>query len=349
MGEPKTESARVLEFVRAAKAKGADDATIMMMLRESGWSERKIQSALVDYAQETFGLEPPARGGRGESARDAFFYLLNFALLGTWTAALVWLADILIDFRFRDPLVYGYAGYERSDAAGQLASLLIAFPVFLWVNVLLNREIAARPETLDSGVRKWLTYIALVLTAGCVVGDITTFLAAFLSGGLTVSFVYKALFLLIVSAGTFTYYLRTIRVQSAPTALNRGFGAAAIVVVIVGVIAGFMGIGSPAYERSLYADNRRVSDLKAIADSIFALTPSHAPPATLAALRLPLSDLIDPLTNARYGYKKTGAMAYKLCATFEAKSDETDTDPRWAHPEGAWCYHVAAQTGAPAR
>src|SRR2546422_4461891 len=43
-----------------------------------------------------------------------------------------------------------------------------------------------RSERAESGVRKWLTYIALLITAGALIGDVITFLAYFLRGELSV-------------------------------------------------------------------------------------------------------------------------------------------------------------------
>lgn len=348
MAETASEASRLLEFVRTARANGADDATIALMLREAGWSERKIQSSLAADAAARYAVAPPARGGRSEGAREAFFYLLSFALLATWSIALVWMVDILVDTANPDPLQAVYqVTFSRSDIAGQLASVLIAFPLYLWVNVLLNREIAARPETLDSGVRKWLTYVALVVAAGALVGDATTFLARFLGGGLTVSFVYKATFLLVVSAAIFSYYLSTIRAQSATTSLNRLFCGVATAGVALCVAWAFFGIGSPAYERRLDADAARVESLKRIARAIYEGTPSHAPPRTAAHIGVAARDLRDPITRAAYAYRRIDARAYQLCATFDAATPPDDIDSAWKHPAGNWCYRIAAATGTP--
>lgn len=67
-----------------------------------------------------------------------------------------------------------------------------------------------RPDLYDSGVRKWLTYIALVFAAIIVLADGIWFLEALLRGQLTLRFMLDSLVLLVIGGGVFTYYLATI-------------------------------------------------------------------------------------------------------------------------------------------
>jgi hypothetical protein len=62
----------------------------------------------------------------------------------------------------------------------------------------------------DSGVRKWLTYIALVIAAIVVIGDGVFFINAFLRGELTTRFILDEILLFVLSGGVFGYYLSTI-------------------------------------------------------------------------------------------------------------------------------------------
>ena len=60
--------------------------------------------------------------------------------------------------------------------SNEMASIIVAFPIFLGVMRFIVREVEAHPEKLESGVRKWLTYIALLIAAETVIGDLITFL-----------------------------------------------------------------------------------------------------------------------------------------------------------------------------
>jgi hypothetical protein len=103
--------------------------------------------------------------------------------------------------------------------ADSLACIIVAFPVYLLTMRFITRELERQPEKLDSGVRKWLTYIALLIAAGVVVGDLITFLTYFLRGELTSRFVAKVAAALVIASGVFWYYLSSLA-QRAPVRKN---------------------------------------------------------------------------------------------------------------------------------
>ncbi len=202
----------LLAFVRAAKEHGVNDEFIVSLLGDRGWSERRVYAALSSYYADTLGMPVPARPGQVENARDAFYYLLNFITLGFWTVALGQVFYILIAHAFPDaaqPVPY-YAQSLRDQISWQIAVVVIAFPVFVFVHTLICRELSARSDLYDSGVRRWLTYLALVIAAITVLGDGFWFISALLRGELTVRFVLDSIVLLVLGGGVFVYYLKTI-------------------------------------------------------------------------------------------------------------------------------------------
>jgi Domain of unknown function (DUF5671) len=344
------ESDELLDFVRKAKAEHVDDQALVTILREHGWSERRVYAALSRYYNERVGAIPE-RGGALENARDAFLYLLAFATLGVWTVALVWLADILADRAFPSPIDLSYTVTSfREQAAGQLASLIVAFPIFLAVTIAIVRETRRRPEALESGVRKWLTYLALVVTAVVLVGDGIWFLTQFLLGEVTVRFAVKAIVLFAISGGVFWYYLGTVRADQPSRSRDVMFGWAASVVVLAAIVLGFTGIGTPAYNREVDFDQHRVSDLQTLARRITAAYAEHKElPRSLSALvQNEPKVLEDPLTGNAYVYQPGKAGMYRLCATFQtdSRADPPLDHSIWKHPAGSHCFILSA-TQAP--
>src|SRR5215469_2621307 len=134
-------------FIVAAKQGGVADDSIVGMLRHNGWSERRIYRALSGYYGQTLGTQIPARTQSGESARDAFLYLLNFITLGFWTVALGQIFYAVIARAFPDP-AQTYVDVEplRSTISGQLATVIVAFPLFLFVHYLIARELHKRRD-----------------------------------------------------------------------------------------------------------------------------------------------------------------------------------------------------------
>ena len=102
----------------------------------------------------------------------------------------------------------------RETVTWQMAALLVALPIYLIVMRQIVRETRANPERIESGVRKWLTYIALFLAAVAVVSDLVVFVDYFLKGELTLRFVLKCVVVLLTCGSIFWYYIGFLRGQS---------------------------------------------------------------------------------------------------------------------------------------
>jgi len=204
-------SDELASFIRSAKSYGISDSFTVSLLRKNGWSEQRVFRAFSAYYTGALGVPIPAKGGRSENARDAFYYLLNFLTLSFWTIALGQIFYTLIARWIPDAVQIGYSSQSLQDQLSwQLATVLITFPIFAFVHRLIGRQLVQRPDLYDSGVRKWLTYIALVFAAIIVLADGIWFLEALLRGQLTLRFMLDSLVLLVIGGGVFTYYLATI-------------------------------------------------------------------------------------------------------------------------------------------
>ncbi len=80
----------------------------------------------------------------------------------------------------------------------------------MYVHTTIQRELRARPDLYDSGVRKWLTYIALVIAALIALTDGAWFIEALIRGEVSTRFILDSVVLLVLSGGVFSYYLRTM-------------------------------------------------------------------------------------------------------------------------------------------
>jgi hypothetical protein len=350
---------KLLEFVEASKAKGASDEFLASFLARRGWPQDDIYAALGSYWERVTGVAVPERTAGGESSRDAFLYLLSFATLATWSGSLGSMLFRFIDRWFPDPVARNHVYNLRNAVTWQMASVAVAFPIFLLVMRAILREAQDRPERLQSGVRKWLTYIALLLTAGAMICDLIWFLDYFLTGELTSRFLLKALTVMLICGAIFVYYLSSLRwdrntnfAYAKSRSLKFGIGAAAV------VIASFcMGIGvagTPSAQRHMEADQRRVQDLRGIAYAVQSWhkraesDKSFAPlPPSLVALEsrgISFSRAVDPETNASYEYHVKSDTGYELCATF---SGAHEPDPGaaaqfWYHGKGRTCFILDA-------
>jgi hypothetical protein len=205
------------DFLQSAKQRGVSDESLVSLLRHRGFSERSIYRALARYYEEVLGETLPSRGLDVENARDAFYYSLNFITLAFWTIALGQIFYMLIERRFPDALDAASMSSIRDEIAGQLAAVIVTFPIFSIVHSLIQRQLQKRPDLYYSPVRRWLTYVALVLAAIVLLADTVWFVTSFLQGQLSVRFAHDSLVLLVLGGGVFLYYLTTMEPPAART------------------------------------------------------------------------------------------------------------------------------------
>ena len=136
--------------------------------------------------------------------------------------------------------------------------------------------------------------------------------------------------------------------MSARSAPGRWVAIAASVVVAATLVVAVLLMGSPAEQRELRLDARRVQDLQHLERAVQAYYSEHqALPDSVAALATqPGWDLSssDPVDGSAYAYSTTGERSYRLCARFT--TDTALTTPagvgaepdRWNHALGRQCF-----------
>jgi hypothetical protein len=198
-------------FVRDALARNQSRESIQAALAAAGWPAEQIRSALSAYADVAF-VVPVPRPRAFLSAREAFLYLVLFATLYLAAWNLGSLLFDLITRAFPDPTDADWVvGRLRESIRWSIASVIIAFPVFLFVARLLGRELAANPAKRLSAVRRWLTYLTLFLAATVLIGDMITLVYNVLGGELTTRFVLKVFVVALIAGAIFWFYLYDLR------------------------------------------------------------------------------------------------------------------------------------------
>ncbi len=206
----------------------------------------------------------------------------------------------------------------------QMASVLVGLPIYLWVMRLILHH-----AQIESGVRMWLTYIALLLAATGVVCDLVCFVDYFLKGELTLRFVLKCATVLVICGSILIYYFGFLRNRVRSGA----YSVAAVLCSAAALVCGLTAAGTPATQRRLEADSRRVQDLRSIAS---ALAAAATLPQTLDAM-----SQRDPESRLRYGYIRRSDTEYELCANFTAPSENpvrSYGSGFWSHRAGRACF-----------
>lgn len=199
------------QFVREALLKGVSRQDIAQVLKTSGWQEDEVKNALAGYADVSFPVPVPKRKPY-MSAREAFMYLVLFLTL---YISAVSFGTLLFQFIIRayPDVVQGPYYYDGTAETirWSTSSLVIAFPVFLWVSWLLQKAIKRDPDKRGSKIRKWLTYVTLFVAAGVIIGDLITLVFNLLGGEITTRFMLKVLTVGGIAGSIFGYYLWDLR------------------------------------------------------------------------------------------------------------------------------------------
>jgi hypothetical protein len=205
------------DFVKTALARGVSRAGVEATLRQAGWTVEQVKGALAGFADVDFPIPVP-RPRPYLSAREAFIYLVLFATLYASAYHIGVILFEIIDRIFPDSafLASMSSGFDYTDVARRrirwsVASLIVSFPVFLYLAWLQGRAIRVDPNKRNSKVRRWLTYLTLFGAATVLIGDLTVVLYNFLGGEITTRFLLKALVVGAIAGVIFGYYLTDLR------------------------------------------------------------------------------------------------------------------------------------------
>src|SRR3989344_3622562 len=291
--------------------------------------------------------------------RDTFLYLLAIITLVVVAVGFGMAVFNYVDFYFPDPATDYYRSASSYEGAIRqaMAMLIVVFPVFLWVSRFLRKDVELHPEKRELRIRKWLLYLTLFAAALVIIWDFVTVVNNFLRGELTTRFVLKALTIFFISGSVFYYYLAQLREKDVKWV--NAFSWVIAAVVVVAVLWGFAGIGSPFAQREKRFDERRVNDLSIIQSQIINYWQrKESLPKELKDLEDSISGSFvprDPQTGTNYEYVVDGGkeVKFKLCAVFNnsnlGQADNTVKTmpalPRgeyypvsWQHDSGKQCF-----------
>lgn len=197
------------QFVRDALLRGCPRQSIEKALLDAGWAPEQASGALAAYADVEFAVPVP-RPRAYLSAREAFLYLVLFTTLYLSAYHLGSLLFELIDRHFPDPTMYRFGGTDEG-IRWSVATIIIAFPVFLLLSSKIGRELKQQAIKRQSAVRRWLTYVTLFIAAVVLLIDLITLVDSLLGGEATTRVILKIIVAGVIASVIFGYYLRDLR------------------------------------------------------------------------------------------------------------------------------------------
>ena len=199
-------------FLKEGLERGLPREQLEEVLVEAGWPTDQIRGALSGFADVDFPIPVP-RPKPYLFAREAFVYLVLFSTLYVSAFNLGALLFQFIERAFPDPSLDPAFVVEASRQAilFSISSLVVAFPVFVFVSWTNDRTVRQDPRRRLSKVRRWLTYLTLFVAAGILIGDVISLVYNLLDGELTARFVLKVVTVGAITGSVFGYFFRDIR------------------------------------------------------------------------------------------------------------------------------------------
>ena len=299
--------------------------------------------------------------------KDFFVFIGAMAALYASAVSLINLLFEIINALFPDPLSFSYDNFS-SGMRWSIASLIIVFPIYIFLSRFINKDLAANFLKKNLGIRKWLTYLTLFVAGVTIITDLILLINTFLGGEITARFAFKVLSVLVVAGTVFAYYLYDLKRDVGQKSNKMKLLAWAVsFAVLASIVGGFFIMGSPFTLRMKRFDERRVSDLQNIQYQIVNFYQRKGSlPNNLDELKDPIAGFnipLDPDSAVSYGYEKVAdspigeaGLSFKLCADFSLGSDmQIDSkgatrptpiflgdnfsiNENWQHQKGAVCF-----------
>jgi hypothetical protein len=290
--------------------------------------------SLINKQNTTHSMENKTK------AIDIFLYLGIFISLITSVVNILEIIFTAVDKKFVDVLtsVYSYDIYNDSMRMA-IASLMVMFPVYLFISWYVSRDITKFLYKRDILVRKIMIYVALFVTVLTLVGTLVTLIYTYLGGELSVRFELKALSVFVIALAVFSYYFYSLRRDyTKKTFVPLVIGVVASIVVVLSLVWSISVIGTPSEMRAKKIDSTRLSDISRLQQEVLNRFNSvEKIPADLSELNNAFQSYavpLDPVTKLSYGYKVIQQPTFKvnyttnkkelvtpaifeLCATFE--------------------------------
>ncbi len=289
------------------------------------------------------------------SPRDVFLNLLIVAMVYGTIISFIVLTHQYINFLIPDNIDYYYYSNTLNSIILSMSSLIVLFPIFIFLSWLINKDFLINPRKRKFGLRKWLIYLTLFLASITIIIDLIVLIYNFLNGELTNRFLFKILIVLIVTITVFGYYTWELRKKSNTPSKNKLFSSLAGILILAVIVSGFLLIGTPSHQRDLRMDERRVNDLMMLQNEVLYYFERNGNlPQNIDMLQITAP--VDPDTGKYYEYIIVDEHSFRLCAHFatdnQAKTPFVNQQVRyydpymqdWSHTSGQYCFERKADS-----
>jgi hypothetical protein len=186
------------QFVQDGLRAGHAPDRLRSALMTEGWSEAEVSAALGAWADHGLGLPVP-RPRALVAGHDAVLYGLMFVSLLVVTWNLIDLGFALIETWLPDPLLDDMGTWASMSMRWSIATLIVALPLFLWLNQRAAQAVALDPGQRRAPLRRRFGAVTLFLAALSLLGAAVAVVYAGLTGVITAQFLAKTVLVVMVA------------------------------------------------------------------------------------------------------------------------------------------------------
>lgn len=270
---------QLISFVRDCLSRGVARADVTRELAAAGWSDREATLALDAFAESALPVPVP-RKRVSSSARDAFLQIVAMVALLSVAFASGSILFILIERWLPLPIDRAWNdAYWKSGLRWSVAQSMVSLPLLWFLQRTIGRDTARNPVSRLTPVYRFLAYLAVLVMALVMLGDLVYVVFNLLQGDATPRFLLKSVVVLAVAGIVFLWYAGDLRREESlvgsagrllppPPAWRGWLGRSGVAAALACIAAALALLESPLRARLLRLDADRVADLQTISRAI---------------------------------------------------------------------------------
>lgn len=200
------------KYIVSSREQKVPDSDIKAQLIKSGWGEAEVDKGLAVSPAGDF-LPPPPVPRFGMWV--AFQYIILFISLYISATSFAGILHQIVNDKITDSLDnigYSYAAtFNDSLVRVYIAALIVAFPIFLVLFLILKRQVLQKPIVKSLKARKVLIYLTLVGTFLIMLGHLIMEIYGLLSGTTTTRSLAHLGVTLLVAGSIFIYFIFEVK------------------------------------------------------------------------------------------------------------------------------------------
>jgi len=290
---------------------------------------------------------------KNNSAKFAFFYILSLVALVFMTVGAGMIIFQIINKGIIDIISDYSVQYSDEQMKFAMAAIIISTPIYYFTTRQIHKNLFSGELDKESGVRKWLTYLILLVAFIVMISWLITTISKFLGGELTTKVILKAITVLVISGAVFAFYFYDIKreeILGKKDKIVKIYFLASLALILAIFVAAWFFVESPTVTRNKKIDQVTINNFYQIDSSLNTYYYDNKKlPTDLDTLRQSFPYLTDNfVSNAvnkeKYSYRVIGEKEYELCTIFQTSNkNELANGVSYPYPDKSWVHDAGYQ------